>query len=132
MTHAPTRPATRPATRLSPCAIARTVVALLAAGTAASACGGYTWVKKSDLESRTRIVVDSSQIMSLRARIDTLEARNRADSVRYAMAKPPIITGIPDSVLKARDAELAAVKDQLAKATAELDRIKRRLSTPRN
>ena len=36
-----------------------------------------------------------------------------------------------DSLLKTRNAEVAALKDQLAKVNAELDRIKRRLANPR-
>jgi hypothetical protein len=34
-------------------------------------------------------------------------------------------------MLKARAAEIASLKDQLAKVSTELDRIKRRLANPR-
>jgi len=109
-------------------------VGLIAALCGVSGCGGYVWVKKSDLDKPPKIVVDSAQIVALRQQLADLQAQSRADSVRYAAALAAAVrpTGVPDSVLKARDADIAALKDQLAKAQAELDRIKRRLATPRS
>jgi hypothetical protein len=99
-----------------------------------SGCGGYVWVKKSDLDKPPKVIVDSAQVLALRQQLADLEASRRADSVKYATALAaatrPI--GVPDSVLKARDADIAALKDQLTKVQAELDRIKRRLATPRS
>lgn len=100
----------------------------------ASGCGGYVWVKKSDLNKPPKVIVDSAQVLALRQQLADLEASRRADSVKYetalAAATRPI--GVSDSVLKARDADIAALKDQLTKVQAELDRIKRRLATPRS
>jgi hypothetical protein len=98
---------------------------------ALTGCTGYTWVKKSDLAKIPKVVVDSSEIMSLRQQLTDMSERMRSDSARYATLLAERPTGVPDSVVKARDAEIASLKDQLAKALSELDRIKRRLATPR-
>ena len=53
-----------------------------------------------------------------------LEQRNAA-----LAAIPPAATARPDD--KARDDEIARLRDELSKANAELDRIRRRLARPR-
>ncbi len=76
---------------------------------------------------------------NLRTQLVTLQTRCRADSVRLesmlvaqrATASLPPLTPEADSLLRARTLEVATLKDQLAKVSAELERIKRRLSNPR-
>jgi molecular chaperone GrpE (heat shock protein) len=79
-------------------------------------------------------------ITTLNEQLVTLRDRCRADSLRLEnelatqRATPPIVqppAPVNDSLLKARTAEVAALKDQLLKVSAELDRIKRRLANPR-
>ncbi len=75
----------------------------------------------------------------LRTQLVTLQTRCRADSVRLesmlvaqrATASLPPLTLEADSLVRARTLEVATLKDQLAKVSAELERIKRRLSNPR-
>jgi len=113
----------------------RTVAAITTLALIGASGCGYAFVKKSELNRPPKIIVDSAQVVALRSQLADAESRCRADSVKYeaalqaANAKP---AGVPDSVLKARDADIASLKDQLAKAQAELDRIKRRLATPRS
>ncbi len=68
-----------------------------------------------------------------------LQSRCRADSLRLegelaaerAAVVPTPAAPPSDSLLKLRTAEVASLRDQLSKVTAELDRIKRRLANPR-
>ncbi len=95
---------------------------------------GYVVIKRSELEKRTRIEIDSSNVVALRQRIAYLESRNHIDSVvRTApdSLSPVARTKNMDSVVKVRDAEIVTLKEQLTKATDELERIKRRLAAPR-
>lgn len=119
---------------------------MLAAATAAvlvsSGCG-YRIVRNSDVTAR-RFAEDSASISSLQQELASLRLNCRTDSIRLAnelaiqtaaaaaaAAAVPITTPSSDSLLKARAAEIASLKDQLAKVSTELDRIKRRLANPR-
>lgn len=77
---------------------------------------------------------------TLQQQLITLRAKCRADSVRLehdlatqhaAAVAVPLQMPQNDSLLKARTAEIATLKEQLTKVSAELDRIKRRLANPR-
>lgn len=115
-------------------------VALITA-VGSSGCG-YRIVRNSDLTAK-RIVQDSASISSLQQELSALTLRCRTDSVRLANelalqtaaaanpAIPPPAVPPPDSLLKARATEIATLKDQLAKVTTELDRIKRHLANPK-
>jgi len=105
-----------------------------------SGCG-YKLVRNSDVIAK-RLAADSASIASLEQELAALTLRSRADSLRLAnelaiqtaaaAAVPPAPVAPPsDSLLKARTAEITALKDQLTKVSAELDRIKRRLANPR-
>jgi uncharacterized protein involved in exopolysaccharide biosynthesis len=85
-----------------------------------------------------RLAADSVEIVSLRRQIDSLQIQHNADSVQYVVlqvrldsvvAQVPV--GTPDSVVKAKDAQIAALQDQVAKLSQELERIKKRLANPR-
>lgn len=117
----------------------RIVVALLCAfGAAASSGCGYRVVKRTDVTAR-RFAADSAAMISLSRQIETIRARCTADSLRMsaalavavAPARAAAAAVVPDSVVKARDTEIATLRDQLTRANAELDRIKRRLANPR-
>lgn len=95
---------------------------------------GYTLVRKSDTLPR-HLAADSAQIATLQRQLATLQARYRtdstryhADSLRYALLRPSVVS---DSLLRAKDDEIASLRDQVSKLTVELDRIKRRLASPR-
>jgi hypothetical protein len=118
---------------------ARTVFAIaLTAALASSGCG-YRIVRNSDVTA-IRFAQDSATISSLRQQLAALRLQSHADSMRLedelaaqraaAAAVPPPVPP-SDTALKARTAEVAALKDQLTKVNAELDRIKRRLANPR-
>ncbi|MGI8509768.1 MAG: hypothetical protein ACR2MQ_10620 [Gemmatimonadaceae bacterium] len=99
---------------------------------------GYRIVKRSDVTAQ-RFAADSATMTSLERQIDALRAQSRADSLRMASelaarrsAPINLMPATPDSLLKARDVEITTLKDQLARALAELDRIKRRLANPRS
>ncbi len=99
-----------------------------------TACPGYVVMKKKDLDRISSqnpvIVVDSTALMMLRQQLASLHARYRADSVRLSdMTKN---SATQDSLIRAKQAELDATKDQLNKANDELERIKRRLANPRS
>lgn len=110
-----------------------------AAGLLASSGCGYRIVRRDDLRVQ-KLAADSTAMVTLQRQIATLQARCRADSVRaaadHATLEKTIADHPPtppaDSAVKARDAEIASLKDQLSKANAELDRIKRRLANPRS
>jgi chromosome segregation ATPase len=110
----------------------------ISAALMSSGCG-YRIVRTSDVTAK-RFAQDSASIATLQQQLTTLQARCRADSVRLehdlatqhaAAAAVPLQTPQNDSLLKARTAEIATLKDQLTKVSAELDRIKRRLANPR-
>ena len=115
-------------------------VALVAA-VISSGCG-YRIVRNSDVTAK-RFAQDSASISSLQQEISALTLRCRTDSIRLSnelalqtaatvnAAIPPTVTPPPDSALKARATEIATLKDQLAKVTTELDRIKRHLANPK-
>jgi hypothetical protein len=100
---------------------------------------GYRIVRNSDITAR-RFAQDSASIATLQQQLVTLQLKCRADSIRLehdvavqhaaALAVPPPAPA-NDSLLKARAAEIATLKEQLVKVSAELDRIKRRLANPR-
>ncbi|MEO7043410.1 MAG: hypothetical protein ABI035_14200 [Gemmatimonadaceae bacterium] len=111
------------------------VAALLSSG-----CG-YKLVRNNDVIAK-RLAADSASISSLEQELAALTLRSRTDSIRLAnelavqtaaaAVIPPAPVAAPsDSLLKARTAEITALKDQLTKVSAELDRIKRRLASPR-
>jgi len=104
---------------------------LLMSGT--SACG-YTLVKKNDLRFQ-RYATDSVRIANLETEATQLRVRIRSDSAKIVALTAKATTVLPtsqDSVIRARDEEIASLRDQLAKAQTELDRIKRRLANPRS
>lgn len=116
----------------------RTYAAIFVAGLLSSACG-YRVVHNPEVTAK-RFAQDSVTMDSLVQQISALRQQFRADSVRLegelaasraALAAVPPPVPYPDSLLKARATEIAGLKDQLAKTSTELDRIKRRLSNPR-
>lgn len=117
------------------------VATLVAAGTAVAVSGcGYRLVRRDDMRVQ-KLTADSAAMVTLQHQIVALQMKCHADSVRAAtdraalektIADHPLAPTPPtDSTVKARDAEIASLKDQLTKANAELDRIKRRLANPR-
>ncbi len=120
--------------------VALTLVCVFAAA-GSSGCG-YRIVKRTDVTAR-RFAADSATMISLSRQIDILRARCRADSLRMsaavatataaatAPAAVPTVAAVPDSIVKARDTEITTLREQLTRANAELDRIKRRLANPR-
>jgi hypothetical protein len=112
--------------------------AALAACLLSSGCG-YRIVRNSDVTAK-RFAQDSAAMTSLQQQLVALRARCVADSTRLEgelVAQRAAAAAVPppappnDSLLKARTAEVATLKDQLTKVSAELDRIKRRLANPR-
>jgi len=110
----------------------------VAAAVMSSGCG-YRIVRNSDVTAK-RFAQDSASIATLQQQLIALQAKCRADSVRLehdiaaqhaATIAVPLQMPQNDSLLKARTAEVATLKDQLTKVSAELDRIKRRLANPR-
>lgn len=77
---------------------------------------------------------------TLEQQIATIEARCRADSARLAgalaarasVAPAPAPASTADSIVRARDTEIATLREQLTRANAELERIKKRLANPRS
>jgi hypothetical protein len=111
----------------------------LTAALLSSGCG-YRIVHNPDITAK-RIATDSATIAALQQQLSALKVQCLADSVRLeselaaqraaaAVVVPPP-PAVPDSLSKARAAEIVSLKDQLAKVSAELDRIKRRLANPR-
>lgn len=111
-------------------------VLVLSAALISSGCG-YRIVRKSDVSAQ-RFARDSASMVALERQASSLRLQCHADSVRLAgdlataraAAVAPVSQAASDSLLKARSAEVAALKEQLTKVTAELDRIKRRLANP--
>ncbi len=110
----------------------------LTAALLSSGCG-YRIVRNSDVTAK-RFARDSASITTLERQLVALRLQCRADSVRLendlatqraAVAALPPASPPSDSALKVRTAEVATLKDQLTKVSAELDRIKRRLANPR-
>ncbi len=121
-------------TRASVSAVAVSAIAIISSG-----CG-YSLVRHPEISAQ-RITQDSATITSLQQQLSALKVQCLADSVRLesaiaaqraaaAVVIPPPAPA-PDSLLKSRAAEILSLKDQLAKVSAELDRIKRRLANPR-
>jgi hypothetical protein len=98
---------------------------------------GYTLIKKDVLAAR-RLPADSVQIVSLQAELEKYRAQHVVDSTRYAdlLKEPPppvpVVTANTDTLLRAREQEIQTLREQLAKVNAEMERIKRRLATPRS
>lgn len=113
------------------------LAAALTAALMSSGCGFRT-VRNADVTAK-RFAQDSASIATLERQLTTLRFQCQSDSIRLekdlaaqraaAAVQPPPPPS--DSALKVRTAEVAALKDQLTKVTAELDRIKRRLANPR-
>lgn len=133
---------TRNTSRTHTRALAPRLVAVLLAGAAivgSSGCG-YRIVRSNDMRVQ-KLTADSAAMVTLQRQIVALQMKCHDDSVRAATDHATLATALAakqaappaaDSALKSRDAEIATLKDQLTKATAELDRIKRRLSNPRS
>lgn len=103
---------------------------------AASSDCGPRLVTRTD-DTAIRFAADSAAIMSLQRDIVNIRAQCREDSLRAATerAATPVRSSAPpvsDSLVKARDTEIATLRDQLTRANAELERIKRRLANPRS
>jgi septal ring factor EnvC (AmiA/AmiB activator) len=117
------------------------VATILATASVAAVSGcGYRIVRRDDMRVQ-KLTADSTAMVTLQHEIVALQMKCHADSVRAATDRAALeksITDHPtlppptDSTVKARDAEIATLKDQLTKANAELDRIKRRLANPRS
>ena len=117
------------------------VAAILATASVVAVSGcGYRIVRGDDIRVQ-KLTADSAAMVTLQRQIVTLQMKCRADSVRAAtdraaleksIADHATLSAPTDSTVKARDAEIASLKDQLTKANAELDRIKRRLANPRS
>ena len=112
----------------------------IAAAFLSSGCG-YRLVHNPDILTK-RVATDSATIAALQQQLSALKVQCLADSVRLegelsaarAAAATEVVPPPPpvsDSLSKARAVEIASLKDQLAKVSAELDRIKRRLANPR-
>ncbi|MEO8945313.1 MAG: hypothetical protein ABI338_02360 [Gemmatimonadaceae bacterium] len=115
------------------------IFAAIAAATLVSSGCGYRLVRNPEVTAK-RFAQDSVTMDSLAQQISALRQQFHADSVqmvsdvaasRAALAAVPPPVPYPDSLLKSRATEIAGLKDQLAKTSAELDRIKRRLANPR-
>lgn len=113
---------------------------LLAAGMLAASGCGYRIVRRDDLRVQ-KLTADSAAMVTVQHQIVALQMKCHADSVRAATDRATLAKALADravaapptdSTLKARDAEIASLKDQLTKANAELERIKRRLANPRS
>jgi len=114
---------------------------ILATGALVATSGcGYRIVRGDDIRVQ-KLAADSAAMVTLQHQIVALQMKCHADSVRAAtdraaleksIADHPVAPPVTDSTVKARDAEIATLKDQLTKANAELDRIKRRLANPRS
>lgn len=117
------------------------VAAILASASVVAVSGcGYRIVRGDDIRVQ-KLTADSAAMVTLQRQIVTLQMKCHADSVRAATDRAALEKSITDhatlvpptdSTVKARDAEIASLKDQLTKANAELDRIKRRLANPRS
>src|SRR5690242_13876907 len=86
---------------------------------------GYTLVRKRDAVPR-RLAANSAQIVSLQRQIAALQAQCRADSARYTQLtqlKPNTVSTVSDSLLRAKDDEIASLRDQVSRLNVELDRI---------
>ena len=99
-----------------------------------SACG-YRIVRTSDIRAQ-QFARDSAAISTLRHELVTLQTQCHADSLRLegqlaAQRAAAASTPQADSLLKLRNTEIAGLREQLTKVSAELDRIKRRLANPR-
>lgn len=112
-------------------------LALLVLVTLAPVTGcGYRIVRNSDVVAK-KFAADSAAMFNLENQIAELRTRYRADSTHWAAdltaarSVPPPVPGVSPDTLHARDLEIASLRDQLTKANAELDRIKRRLASPR-
>jgi outer membrane lipopolysaccharide assembly protein LptE/RlpB len=113
------------------------LAAALTAALMSSGCG-FRIVRNADVSAK-RFAQDSASIATLERQLTTLSLQCRSDSTRLekdlatarAAAAVQLAPPPSDSALKARTAEVAALKEQLTKVTAELDRIKRRLANPR-
>jgi hypothetical protein len=117
------------------------IAAAVLASLSSTGCG-YRIVRTNNLTAK-RIAHDSASISSLQQELGALALRCRTDSIRLAnelalqtaaaaAAVAPAPAAPPsDSLLKARATEIATLKDQLAKVTTELDRIKRHLANPK-
>ena len=114
------------------------VASFLAVIIVTSGCG-YRIVRNSDVTAQ-RFAQDSAAMATLRGQLATVQTQCRADSARLeheiaaqrtAAAALPAPNPEADSLLRVRTVEVAALREQLAKVNAELDRIKRRLSNPR-
>lgn len=111
-------------------------MASIALGWLAMGCG-YTLVKKTDLQAK-RLADDSARIETLQQQLTALRVQHQADSARYAavvkqmQAMQPVPATKSDSLLHAREQEIQALRDQLAKVNTEMERIKRRLANPQS
>lgn len=118
---------TRHARWLSPRATG--IVAAVLAPFLVAGCSAATLARQNADLSR-RVASDSVAMLHLQQQIAALRSQCHADSIRMATDRA-MQRAVPDSVAHARDAEIASLRDQLTKANAELDRIKRRLANPR-
>lgn len=116
----------------------RTCTAVVSLATALTIAACHPALVRENRALSQRVAADSAAAAQLVQQIAALRQRCRADSIRLAAERagaPPVSsTPVPsaaDSLLRAREAEIASLRDQLARANAELERIKRRLASPR-
>jgi hypothetical protein len=76
------------------------------------------------------IYLNTSKVKRYRAEALVLKRTAQAVLALRAAQNPPRLAG-RDTVFVNREDEIASLKDQLAKANAELERIKKRLADPR-
>jgi len=118
---------------------ADSVAAFIAVLALAAPTGCSRALARENVALTRHVAADSASLRALQQQIAVLQAQCRADSItiesdraaQRALASQAAASPAPDSLVRARDAQIATLKDQLAKANAELDRIKRRLANPR-
>lgn len=78
------------------------------------------------------IYLNTSSVKRYRAEALVLKRTAQSVLALRATAAQPARSAKSDTVFVSREAEIAELKDQLAKANAELDRIKKRLANPKS
>jgi len=86
----------------------------------------FEWYLKSDAQLQHR--VEAEVLRRVASRLDALSQSAGATAAVTTGSVPPAVSSGTD--LKAKDAEIQKLKDELAKANDELERIKRRLTAP--
>jgi len=88
----------------------------------------FEWYLKSDAQLQHR--VEAEVLRRVAARLDALSQSVGAAGTVATGAVPASASSGNTADLKAKDVEIQRLKDELAKANDELERIKRRLTAP--